>query len=176
MLDHPDGMLLRRAGHDDGRGTAAAVRASLGHLARWMAWADERACDTGVQRTRLLECERLWDEGTSFEYVLVPLADETNVRGSLGMMTRLGPGTIELGYWVHVDDEGKGYVRASVVALTNAALELELVEAVKICLEPANTRSQAIPRTLGFTCDGMMTDHPLGCSECWTRTTPTQLA
>jgi RimJ/RimL family protein N-acetyltransferase len=171
-VDHPDRLVLRRAVRADADAVATAVRESLDHLARWMAWADERSCEPSFQRARLAEAEHLWDERRGYEYLLVPLADEHVVRASVGIMTRLGPGVLELGYWVHAHYEGRGYIRAAVVAATNAALAVDGIAVVKICLDPANTRSAAIPQSLGFTDDGIVDDHPLGSGQCFNRTTP----
>jgi RimJ/RimL family protein N-acetyltransferase len=171
-VDHPDGLVLRRARRSDADAVATAVRESLDHLARWMAWADERSCDPSFQRVRLAEAEQLWDERRAFEYLLVPLADEQALRASVGIMTRLGAGVLELGYWVHAAYEGRGYIRAAAAAATNAAFGVDGIGVVKICLDPANTRSAAIPQSLGFTDDGMVDDHPLGCGQCYSRTAP----
>jgi RimJ/RimL family protein N-acetyltransferase len=169
---HRDGLLLRRARRSDADAVATAVRESLEHLARWMAWADERSCDPAFQRVRLAEAEAQWDERRGYEYVLVARADEATVLGSMGMMTRLGADTLELGYWVHASCEGRGYVRAAAAAATDAAFGVDGVTTVKICMDAANARSAAIPRSLGFHDDGTVADHPLGCSQCFSRTTP----
>ncbi len=175
-VDHPDGLVLRRARRTDADAVATAVRESLEHLARWMAWADERAGDAAFQRIRLSEAEQQWDERRGYEYVLVALADEHAIRGSMGIMTRLGPGVLELGYWVHAAFEGRGYIRAAAAAATNAAFAVDGTDAVKICLDPANVRSAAIPKALGFADEGVVGDHPLGCSQCFSRTTPLGVA
>ena len=45
---------------------------------------------------------------------------------------RIGPGAIELGYWVHVDFTGRGYATACARALTQAGLALSDVARVEI--------------------------------------------
>ena len=64
---------------------------------------------------------------------------------------RMGPGTLEIGYWVHVDAVGHGHGTRAARALTEVALAADGVERVFICCDEANTLSAAIPRALGYT-------------------------
>jgi len=34
-------------------------------------------------------------------------ATETGVLGEVGLMPRIGPGALEIGYWVHIDHVGR---------------------------------------------------------------------
>ena len=65
-------------------------------------------------------------------------------------MTRRGRGTLEIGYWVHVDATGHGHATRAATALTDVALRRPRREEVLIYTDEANTRSAAIPRRLGF--------------------------
>jgi ribosomal-protein-serine acetyltransferase len=64
---------------------------------------------------------------------------------------RQGPGTLDLGYWVHVDHTGTGYATEMARALTAAAFDVPGIERVEIHHDKANVRSRAVPRALGFT-------------------------
>jgi RimJ/RimL family protein N-acetyltransferase len=66
---------------------------------------------------------------------------------------RVGPGVVELGYWVHVDFTGRGYATACARALTQAGLALSGVARVEIHTDEANAISAAIPRRLGYRLD-----------------------
>ena len=66
---------------------------------------------------------------------------------------RIGPGAIELGYWVHVDFIGRGYATTCRRALTRAGLALSDVVRVEIHTDEANAISAAIPRRLGYRLD-----------------------
>ena len=70
--------------------------------------------------------------------------------GSFGLMTRRGRGTLEIGYWVHVDAIGHGHATRAAAALTDVAFELAGVKHVLIYTDVANLRSAAIPRKLGY--------------------------
>jgi len=73
------------------------------------------------------------------------------VVGSTGMHTRRGPGTREIGYWVHVDHIGNGIATETVSALTKVAFEVDKVRLVEIRVEVGNVLSAAIPSKLGYT-------------------------
>jgi RimJ/RimL family protein N-acetyltransferase len=170
-VEHPDGIVLRRARVTDADAIAAAVRESLEHLARFMPWANEQSCDPAFQAERLRGVEDEWDTGEELQYLLVRATDESRVIGSVGVMTRMGPRTRELGYWVHADDEGRGYIRAACATLTDRCLALADVERVLICCDPDNARSATIPLGLGYSDDGLIEDHPVcGTSRIFTAT------
>ncbi len=63
---------------------------------------------------------------------------------------RIGPGAVELGYWVHVDFTGRGYATESARALTQAGLALSDVVRVEIHTDESNAISAGIPRRLGY--------------------------
>ena len=66
-------------------------------------------------------------------------------------MARKWPATIEIGYWVHVDQHRPRLATRASRALTNAALGLDGITTVCIRCDEANVRSAAVPRGLGFT-------------------------
>lgn len=147
VLDAGGGVQLRRPRVDDAEGIAAAVAASLPELRPWMPWATEEAGQPDVQRVRLEEAMPHWEAGADFSYVIV---DDGHVLGSVGLHARIGPGALELGYWVRSEYTGRGIATASAGALTAAALALPGIDRVEIHCDEANTRSAAIPRRLGY--------------------------
>ena len=70
--------------------------------------------------------------------------------GASGLHTRAGEGAREIGYWIHVDHVGQGYATELAAALTRVAFEVSAVDRVEIRCDPANVRSAAIPRKLGY--------------------------
>ena len=104
-LDYSYRLRLFRTG--DAKALALAVGESLEHLRPWMPWADDESADERFQRQRLRGVQHKAATGEEWQYGLFP-TDESRVLGSFGLMTRQGPGTIEIGYWVHVDEIGHG--------------------------------------------------------------------
>ncbi|HVJ95718.1 MAG TPA: GNAT family N-acetyltransferase, partial [Acidimicrobiia bacterium] len=74
-----------------------------------------------------------------------------DVLGSFGLMTRRGPGTLEIGYWLHVEEGGQGLATTAASALTDLARATPGVDLVIIWCDEANVRSAAIPQRLGYT-------------------------
>jgi RimJ/RimL family protein N-acetyltransferase len=163
-LELPRAVLARlRESHADLM--AQAVLASLDHLKPWMPWASVEAGSPAAQRDRCLAMQDSWASGSDYTYVL--LTDESGpVIGSFGLHRRVGPGAIELGYWVHVDYVGQGYATAAAQALTEAGLALDDVTRVEIHTDQANVKSAAIPQRLGFRLDRVDEREPEAPAEC----------
>ena len=77
--------------------------------------------------------------------------DERTVIGGTGLHPRIGPGALEIGYWVRADRVRRGVATATARLLTIAALGLDGIDRVEIHHDRANLASAAVPRRLGFT-------------------------
>lgn len=155
---------------------AAAIGASIEHLAPFMPWADAEAATTAFQRTRLTDGDGRWETGEEHVFLLVDLA-EAEVLGGLGLHRRIGPGAIEIGYWLRADCTGRGLMTRAVAAVTAAALALDDVERVEIHTDTNNLASAAIPQRLGFAAAGTIDREVLapgeaGVQQVWVTTTP----
>jgi RimJ/RimL family protein N-acetyltransferase len=148
LLDN--GTVLRFFVPSDADALARAVGESLEHLKPWMPWADQESAEPDFQRTRLRRQPQLAARGEEWQYGLFA-ENERLVLGSFGLMTRRGPGTIEIGYWVHVDAINRGHATRAVRALVDVAFAMKDVDTVLICCDEANAPSAAIPQKLGFT-------------------------
>jgi RimJ/RimL family protein N-acetyltransferase len=151
VLEVPHGLLSRARVSDAGQ-LAHAVEASLDHLRPWMPWATQESADVQAQRRHCRELEGHWEDGSEYIYVLRPEQSE-QVIGCFGLHRRIGPGALEIGYWVHVDFTGRGYATACARAVTQAGLALPDVARVEIHTDEANAISAAIPRRLGYRLD-----------------------
>lgn len=147
-------VLLRRCRVEESAAFAEAVKESLEHLRPWMPWAAPEAADPERQRARLAGAAENWEAGTEFLYTIFLPGREPagggTVIGTIGLHRRIGPGGIEIGYWVHAAHTGRGYATAAARALTGAALALPDVRRVEIRCDEANAASAAIPRKLGY--------------------------
>jgi RimJ/RimL family protein N-acetyltransferase len=144
-----DNTYLRPFDVADAEAIATAVAESLEHLRPWMPWATEQSADVTFQRERLRGLRARAASGEEWQYGLFERAEAT-VIGSFGLMTRMGPGTLEIGYWLHVHAGGRGHATRAAGALTDVALAIDGVQRVFICCDEANTRSAAIPQRLGY--------------------------
>jgi RimJ/RimL family protein N-acetyltransferase len=148
-IDLDDGTHLRLFTVDDADAVAAAVGESLEHLQPFMPWAGAQSAEPAFQKDRLARLPQLAARGEEWQYGLFG-ADDQRVLGSFGLMTRRGPGTIEIGYWLHTDATGRGHATRAAGALTDMACGLPGIRRIFICCDEANTASAAIPERLGY--------------------------
>ncbi|HZT64717.1 MAG TPA: GNAT family N-acetyltransferase [Acidimicrobiales bacterium] len=172
-LDAGDGIVLRREQEADAEAIAAAVGESLDHLRPWMPWAQPSEARAEAQRERIAASRQAWDEGSIFTYA-VTRQGVAGVVGVFGLHRRLGPGAIEMGYWVHPRHVNQGVATAAARVLTEAALGLADVDRVEIHCDEANLASQAVPRKLGYRLDRIEDDEvtapaETGRSMIWVR-------
>jgi len=160
---------LRRWRITDAELCCKLVSESLDHLKPWMPWATD-AYGLADAREYLQRCEDDWASGAAFNYLI--LADGTPA-GSAGLMARVGPGALEIGYWVHTDFTGRGVATSAAAALTDAAFELPGIDRVVIQHDMLNLASERIPAKLGYinvgTCESRFELAPgdSGTSKVW---------
>jgi RimJ/RimL family protein N-acetyltransferase len=150
QIELDNGTYLRWLTVGDARAIARAVAESLDHLKPWMPWADAQSADVKFQRSRLRIQPQQREREEEWQYGLFTTADHAFL-GAFGLMTRRGPGTLEIGYWTHVDAGGHGYATTAARALTEAGSAIEGIERMIIVCDEANVRSAAIPQRLGYT-------------------------
>ncbi len=123
------------------------VTESLDHLQPWMPWATSDY-DLAVALDFVQRCEMDWNEGTAFNYLILSGGEPA---GSAGLMARIDPGGLEIGYWVHPAHTGRGVATAAATALTGAAFALSGVSHVEIHHDERNLASERVPVKLGYT-------------------------
>lgn len=140
-----------------------AVTESMDHLRPWMPWA--AGYDRGSAADFLRQCEQDWDSGAAFNYAIISGGE---VVGSCGLMARIGPGGLEIGYWVRTGYTRRGLATAAAGALADEAFTIPGIDRVEIVHDAANVASGGIPRKLGFTMIGRRpsgADEPAGGEE-----------
>jgi RimJ/RimL family protein N-acetyltransferase len=150
LIEHAP-VTLRRFRADDRDALFQAVTESLGHLRPWMPWAADYSL--GSAEEYLAGSVKGWDEGTGYNYAVLTAipGGSSALAGAVGLMTRCGPGGLEIGYWVHRAYTGRGLATAATAALVEEAFGLPGVDWVEIVHDELNTASGQIPRKLGFT-------------------------
>ncbi len=126
-----------------------ALDSSLDHLRPWMPWARSEPQPLEEKVKLLRKFRGSFDLGQDFGYGIFT-SDESEVVGGGHLHTRLGAGVLEIGYWIRESRVRAGFATEATAALTRVALEICGVDRVEIRVEPANERSIAVPRKLGF--------------------------
>jgi len=127
----------------------AAIDASVDHLRPWMPWAKDEPKNLQAKVDLLRHWRGEFDLDRDLVYgVLSP--DEREVLGGTGLHRRAGKKALEIGYWIHAAHINQGLATEVAAALTRVAFEVDSVDRVEIHCDPANVRSAAVPRKLGF--------------------------
>jgi 4a-hydroxytetrahydrobiopterin dehydratase len=126
----------------------AAVRESLPELKPFLPWAGDDY-DAAASHAFITTSLSGWDEGREFNYAILTTAGD--LVGSIGLMTRMGPGVLEIGYWTRTSSAGRGYMTAAVNAVAGVALTLPGIDRVAIRHDAANAASAAVAAKAGFT-------------------------
>ncbi len=140
-------LTLRRWHHDEAATLSAGVAASLEYLRPWMPWARFEPL-TLAERVRLIEgWTRDWEEGGD---VVFGVFRGGEIIGGAGLHRRSGPGTLDIGYWIHVNHVRHGYATELTTALTTTAFGIDGIQVVHIQTDEANEASASVPAKLGF--------------------------
>lgn len=158
--DFPDELrgpriLLRLLELEDAAAVWAAVEESRAHLEPWLPWVrtlrsieDERADIAKLRERAVLRTD--WTVG---------IFDRFSGRylGGSGLhRIRWESRTFEIGYFIRVSEEGKGYITETVRLLTRLAFDRLRANRVEIYIDPRNVRSIRVPERLGFVLDGTL--------------------
>lgn len=142
-----DGLVLRTWTEADVPAMAEAVAASTEHLRPYMAWIAHEPMASDA-RTELVA---RWDrEQRAGGDVVFGIWRDDEVVGSCGLHRRIGPGGLEIGYWVHADHVGRGIATTASHALTDLAFTVDGIEVVEIRHDVTNAASRRVPEKLGF--------------------------
>lgn len=147
-------IVLRRWLGTDAEAAGQAVAESAEHLRPWMAWVSQEPLGL---RERQAMFERWGQEWAAGGDVLMGVFIQDRVVGSCGLHRRIGPGGLEIGYWIHVDFTRRGLATEATELLTDGAFSVPGIDRVEIHHDRANLASGGIPRKLGFTLQGEAT-------------------
>jgi ribosomal-protein-serine acetyltransferase len=152
MTERPEDLLsrppvtLRRHRPDDLDAVFQAVTESLDHLRPWLPWAADYTRPSAAEF--LAKSAQGWADGTEYGYAIIAGGV---LAGGCGLMRRIGPGGLEIGYWVHQAWTRRGLATAASAALVEAAFRLPGVDRIEIVHDELNVASAGVPRKLGFT-------------------------
>lgn len=145
VIEHAP-VTLRRYRAEDADGLFRAVTESLDHLSPWLPWAADYTRESAEEF--LAQSATDWDHGKAYNYAITTGGV---LAGGIGLMARIGPGGLEIGYWVHREYARRGLATAASAALVDQAFRLPGVDRVEIVHDELNVASGGVPRKLGFT-------------------------
>ena len=139
----------------------AAVDANLDHLRPWMPWAQAEPTSLAAKVALLRRFRGQFDLDEDYIYGIFS-SDEGELLGGTGLHTRVGDRARETGYWIAAKHEGQGLVTEVVSALAKTGFTHEDLVRIEIRCDPANVRSAAVPRRLGFVHEATLRDRVIG--------------
>ncbi|MEV0062756.1 GNAT family N-acetyltransferase [Nocardia sp. NPDC050718] len=140
-------LVIRRWQAEDLDAKFAAINASFEQLHHWMEWAAEPPDFDDVAANHAnLSAWPTPDGG--FNYGVFDRAG--SLLGVVGLHDRVGPATLEIGYWCHTEHVGRGVITRAAGALTTIALTLPGIHRIEIHCDAANLRSAAVARRIGY--------------------------
>lgn len=144
-----DGFVLRPWTPDDAPLLQRAFDESEAHLRAWTPRVIDGKEPGLTLVERLARHAEAFAAGTEWLWgIFAP--DERVVLGGCGLYPRIGPGAVEIGYWLAQSATGRGIATTATRLLADVAFTAPDVERVEIRAEPRNAASLAVPRRLGF--------------------------
>jgi ribosomal-protein-serine acetyltransferase len=140
-------VVVRHWREEDAAPLSRAVAESLDHLRPWLPWAagEPKSPAERLVLIRHWERERLagGDE-------LLGIWVDGRLAGGCGLHRRIGPGGLELGYWVHPSFTRRGVATEAARQLCDRAFAAPSIDRVEIHHARANIASAGVAAKLGF--------------------------
>jgi ribosomal-protein-serine acetyltransferase len=130
--------------------------ANTERLARWEPWA-AKPPELEETRSFLESSGRNWLEGSELPVAIAVRRDgRWHLAGALSLTVSRYSRSAEIGYWIGADYEGRGLVTRAAAAVLDQAFGPLGLERVSLHTDPANERSRAVARRLGFVEEGLL--------------------
>ncbi|MBE7176409.1 MAG: GNAT family N-acetyltransferase [Mucilaginibacter polytrichastri] len=126
-----------------------AVNESLDHIRPWIPFARYEPTSLMEKKALVRKFRGEFDLGINYVFGIF---DKQNgdFLGGTGFHLRAGKDAAEIGYWIHVDQTGKGIATEAVQALLQIAFCVERWNHIVIHCDPENAGSARIAAKLGF--------------------------
>lgn len=144
-------VVLRRYRWSDAEALEESLAASFEHLRGFMPWSQAPPTVESVMAWLQPAVTRFGGEEPA-SYAIT-LRDGGALAGGCGLMPRIGPGALEIGYWVDARQLRRGIATEAAGLLADCALALPGIERVELRIDAANLASQGVARRLGFRLD-----------------------
>jgi ribosomal-protein-serine acetyltransferase len=158
---HGPRVLLRPLRPEDAPAVWEAVEESRAHLAAWLPWVRTlRSLDD--ERAAIVRLRARWMLREDLGVGIFERATGRYLGGSGLHRIDWDVRRFEIGYFVRVTAEGRGYVTEAVQVLTRLAFDRLGANRVEIRTDPRNARSRAVAERLGFVFEGTLRRCALG--------------
>jgi RimJ/RimL family protein N-acetyltransferase len=142
-------MILRSWRLEDAPLVHEALTESTNELKPWIPWATPEPPTMEQTLTRLRTWVEEFASGKTFVYAAFDRQESLPI-GAIGLYPRIGPGGLEIGYWIRSTLAGRGFASEGTRALTHAGFAVPGIDRIEIHCDPANTASRRIPEKLGY--------------------------
>ncbi len=150
-------IVLRPWSPQDAVSLQPVLEANRAHLEPWIPARVAKPASLPELEVRLSGFAAAFDNEREWRYGMF-MADGATVLGEMSLFPRSATARVayaecdrvEIGYWLRMDETGKGLVTEAVRALLEVASELPRVGLVEIRCDARNAPSAAIPMRLGF--------------------------
>ncbi len=147
-LSMTQGPLLLRAWEEgDAEQLAQVIGENIDHLRPFLPWIAQEPVSADARRTLIAKWAS--DAASGGDDVCGVFLDGMIVGGS-GLHHRLGPGGLEIGYWVHKKYVRRGIATTAARLLTDSAFTRPDIDRVEIHHDVANVASSGVPKALGY--------------------------
>lgn len=140
-------LAIRPFARDDADAVRALVVDSADHLAPWMPWVGDWTAPDCDARAVIEPLVAEWERRERYHGAIE--VDGALV-GSVGIVDRVGPDALEVGYWLAPTATGRGFATVATALAIDLAFTDPACERIVILHDAANAPSAGVPRRLGF--------------------------
>jgi ribosomal-protein-serine acetyltransferase len=148
-----DGLLLRSYEPADATELFHAISESRVHLRKWLMWVDQTTKPEYCQQFIAQAQQQMHDQ----EGMALGIFEGDKIIGGIGMhhwehVTKKA----QIGYWISGQYEGKGIIHKSLSLFIGFLFNNVGLNKIEIHYDPANKRSAAVAKKLGFATEGYL--------------------
>lgn len=147
---------VRCYGPGDAQALCDAMADGVAHLHPWMPWAQAEPVPVEEKVALLRTFRGRFDLDQDWVYGAFDRARPGLLLGGTGLHPRVGPGAVEIGYWVRSGHERRGIATEMASAMTRAAFGHLALARAEIRCDVRNLPSAAIARKLGYREEGCL--------------------
>ncbi|MBV8065599.1 MAG: GNAT family N-acetyltransferase [Actinobacteria bacterium] len=131
-----------------------AIDSSIEHLRPFSPWLETEPVPVEERAARMEQFRSAFDAGDDFVYGIFD--HDGGLLGGTGLHPRVGPGGLEIGYFVRASATRQGIATEAAAALTRVGFEVCDADRMEIRIDPQNHRSLGIPEKLGYSVEAML--------------------